>query len=122
MSDDEQANIISPRSGVPGQLAAGSVFRVNDRPDILRPEKATDVSLIIDPARSDLAWARFWNGDHRSYGATVRVTETDSVVIVEILVGILPEAEGLPAPAVAELQELEIPLQAPLAGRQLLSR
>lgn len=118
---DEQANIVSPGSSGPGQPAAGGPFRVSDRADILRPETASNVSLITDPARSDVVWARFWGGDHRSYGATARVTETDSKVIVEVLVGTLPEAEGLPASAIAELQELEIPLQAPLATRTLLS-
>ena len=97
-------------------------FAVDDRADILRPVVATDVSLAPDPERPNVVTAQFWSGDHRAYGASARVTETDTEVTIDILVGVLPEAEGLPSPAVAELQRLDIPLSSPLAGRRLTSR
>lgn len=123
MSDAESPNITSP-SGAPEPSSAqrGDAMAVMNRADILRPVSATDVSLAVDPARSDVVTAQFWNGDHRAYGAFAQVTETAAVVTVEVMVGVLPEAEGLPSPAVAELQRLDIPLSSPLASRRLVSR
>ena len=123
MPDDELPNITSPRSGAPNHVSepSGGAVAVTDRRDILRPVRASDVGLRPEPARPDVIIAEFWSGDHRSHGASARVTETDSEVNVEIFVGVLPEAEGRPASAIAELQRLSIHLSAPLAGRRLTS-
>jgi hypothetical protein len=48
-----------------------------------------------------------------------QVTETPGDVTIEIFTGVLPEAEGQPCPAVAELQEMEIQLTEPLGNRRL---
>jgi hypothetical protein len=48
-----------------------------------------------------------------------QVTETPEGVSIQIVTGVLPEAEGQPCPAVAELQELEVPLRTPLGDRRL---
>ena len=120
MSDDDVANITSPASRPPDQDAeSGGAFAVANRGDVLRPTRVPDVVLTTDPARPDVVTAEFWNGDHGSHGATAQVVENDSEVKVDVFVGVLPEAEGRPAPAIAELQRLDIPLAAPLAGRRL---
>jgi hypothetical protein len=92
---------------------------IASRQDLLQLQRASDVSLVPHPEKVDSVVARFWNGDHRCYGAMSRVTETPAAVTVEIFTGVLPEANGQPCTAVAELQELEIKLAGPLAGRTL---
>jgi hypothetical protein len=124
VSDNDQQNITSPRSGGPNYVSgrSGGAIAVADRPDILHRVRASGVGLRTDPARPDVIIAEFWSGDHRSHGANAHVTETNSEVNVEIFVGVLPEAEGRPASAIAELQRLSIHLSTPLAGRRLTSR
>lgn len=92
---------------------------IESRQDLLQLQRASDVSLVPHPERVDSVVARFWNGDHRCYGAMSKVTETPAAVTVEIFTGVLPEADGQPCTAVAELQDLEIELTAPLGGRAL---
>lgn len=111
------SNVVSPR-GRGGEVGQ-EPRRVVPRSDLLDPKSAPKVSLVPDPARGNVVLARFWNGDHTCYGAMPQVTETADAVIVEIFTGVLPEAEGKPCKAVAELQELEIQLAAPLGNRPL---
>ena len=117
--DDPSGNMASSR--VEGDTAPPetTAHRVRDRPDIIDPVPVSSITLARDPTRDDGVIARFWNGDHRAYGATVRVTETGADVHVAVLAGALPEAADLPVSAVAELQELQIVLAAPLAARRL---
>ena len=111
------SNIVSPQ-GRGGEASQGA-RRVVSRNNLLDLKNVPKVSLVPDPARGDLVLARFWNGDHTCYGAMSQVTETAAAVTVEIFTGVLPEAEGKPCKAVAELQELEIQLAAPLGDRLL---
>ena len=117
--DHQSGNMASPRTDgrtAPPETAA---HRVRDRPDIVDPVPVSSTTLMRDPTRDDGVIARFWNGDHRAYGATARVTETGADVHVAVLAGALPEAADVPVSAVAELQELQIVLSAPLAARRL---
>jgi hypothetical protein len=117
--DHPSGNMASPRAEghtAPPETAA---CRVRDRPDIVDPVPVSSITLARDPTRDDGVIARFWNGDHRAYGATARVTETGADVHVTVLSGALPEAANESASAVAELQELQIVLAAPVGARHL---
>jgi hypothetical protein len=95
--------------------------RVQPRADLRHLTHAGDVTLTPDAERDDVIHARFWNGDEACYGAAARVTETVSAVSVEVVTGVLPEAEGRPCRAIAVFQELEVVLAAPLGTRSLRS-
>ena len=112
-------NIASPPGGAAGSGVPEQPYPVVSRNDLLNLTRASEVSLVPKPGCGDHVLARFSNGSHACYGAMSQVTESPGDVTIEIFTGVLPEAEGRPCPAVAELQEMEIQLSGPLGNRRL---
>lgn len=63
----------------------------------------------------------FQTGAPECYGVDATVTETETVVTVELRSGILPEAVGKTCVMIAVFGTLELQLKTPLGDRQVLS-
>ena len=92
----------------------------------------TDNPAIVDPHPMHVAsWSRaagdnavnvnFTSGTETCYGAHATVQETQQTVTVDLQGGMLPEAAGRACIMIALFGTLEVPLQAPLGDRQVLS-
>ena len=91
-----------------------------------------DNPAIVDshPIRPD-SWSRvagdravalnFYTGTPECYGVHATVAETADTVTVELRGGALPEASGRACIMIAVSGTLNVPLQAPLGSRQVLS-
>lgn len=92
----------------------------------------TDNPAIVDPHPMHVeSWTRsandnavnvnFTSGTDTCYGAHATAQETEQTVTVDLQGGTLPEAAGRACIMIALFGTLEVPLQAPLGDRQVLS-
>jgi hypothetical protein len=92
----------------------------------------TDNPAIVDPHPIPVeSWSRaatdnavnvnFTSGTDTCYGAHATARETGETVTVELQGGTLPEAVNRACIMIALFGTLEVPLQAPLGDRQVLS-
>ncbi len=91
-----------------------------------------DNPAIVDPHPIGVeSWSRagtdnalnvnFTSGTDTCYGVHATVQETSETVTVELHSGTLPEAVGRPCILIALFGTLEVPLEAPLGDRRVLS-
>ena len=91
-----------------------------------------DNPAIVDPHPMRVeSWSRvagdnsinvsFTSGTDTCYGVHATVQETEQAVTVDLQSGTLPEAAGRACIMIALFGTLEVPLQAPLGDRQVLS-
>jgi hypothetical protein len=92
---------------------------VSPRADLVGERPTAPIAVAIDPADDRLVRVRFWNGVTACYGARAVATETPTSVTVAVFTGTIPEAVGKLCIEMAVLQELTVPLTAPLASRSL---
>ncbi len=92
----------------------------------------TDNPAIVDPHPMHVeSWSRaandnavnvnFTTGTDTCFGVHAAVAETEETVTVDLKGGTLPEAVGRACIMIALFGTLEVPLQAPLGDRQVLS-
>ena len=92
----------------------------------------TDNPVIVDPHPMHIeSWSRavddnavsvnFTSGTDTCYGVHAAVHETPDTVTVDLQGGTLPEAVGRACIMIALFGTLEVPLEAPLGDRQVLS-
>lgn len=92
----------------------------------------TDNSAIVDPHPMRIeSWSRagtdnavavnFTSGTDACYGVHATVAETPDTVTVDLQGGMLPEAVDKACIMIALFGTLDVPLQAPLGDRQVLS-
>ncbi|MFA5710150.1 hypothetical protein [Mycolicibacterium sp.] len=99
--------------GIPGQPFADSESLIDLHP--LHIESWTRAQ------RADAVVVSFMTGTPQCYGVHTSVRETPDAVIVDLLGGTLPEAVNRPCIKIAVAGTLEVPLQAPLGDRAVLT-
>jgi hypothetical protein len=105
---------IAPPEVPPG----GVVF--TDNPDIVDPHLLRVESWSRTPSDNAVA-VHFTLGPPECYGVHAGVQETSEAVTVELRSGMPPEALGRMCIMIALFGTLDVPLQAPLADRQVLA-
>jgi hypothetical protein len=101
-----------------GQGLPGVAFV--DNPAIVDAHPMSAESFTRVPG-GDAVALRFTTGTPECYGVHAIVTETVQTVSVELRSGSLPEAVGRACIMIAVSGTLEVPLQAPLVDRQVVS-
>jgi hypothetical protein len=109
-----QADPTAPPEVPPG----GVVF--TDNPDFVDPHPLRVESWSRAP-NDDAVAVHFTLGPPECYGVHATVQETDEAVTVELRSGTAPDAVGRMCIMIALFGTLDVPLQAPLGDRQVLS-
>jgi hypothetical protein len=105
----------TPIEGTPAD--AGRMFAADPAIVSAHPIPFTSWSRVAE----DRIAVNFQIGSPECYGVDASVTETDATVTVELRAGTRPEAVGRMCTMIAVFGTLEVPLQAPLGNRQVLS-
>ncbi len=108
-----ETTVLPERQGLPG---VGFV----DNPAIVDTHPMPAESFSRVPGDHAVA-VQFTTGTPECYGVHATVTETAHTVSVELQSGSLPEAGGRACIMIAVSGTVEVPLDAPLGGRQVLS-
>ena len=116
------ASNVPPASAQPTALPevppGGVVFA--DNPAIVDPHPMP-VESWSRAANGNAVNVNFTSGTDTCYGVHAAVRETEQTVTVDLQGGTLPEAVGRACIMIALFGTLEVPLQAPLGERQVLS-
>jgi hypothetical protein len=110
----------SAETAVIPELPGNSWVVFVDNPAIVDPHPmlAESWSRVADQQAVAL---HFTTGTPECYGVHATVAETPETVTVELREGALPEAGARPCIMIAVSGSLEVPLQGPLGGRQVVS-
>lgn len=109
-----------PRPPAPSEDPDTGWQRIEPMRNLLDPRPAQPEELLIaSDGRTVLI--RFWNGVPPCSGARASVTETATTVEVLLETGANPNAATMTCIALAGAYELAVPLDAPLAGRDLVA-
>jgi hypothetical protein len=103
----------------PPEVPAGGVEFVDD-PSLVNPHPAR-IEGWSRATRPDAVAVHFTSGTPECYGAHATVTETPESVTVDLLVGTRADAVDRACIMIALFGTLDVPLQAPLGDRALLS-
>jgi hypothetical protein len=120
--DDPDAAVTSPSLSVPddGSTPATAWTRIEPTEDLVNPIVATPDEIVADPDDPSAILIHFYGGVQECYGARASVVEeTDSEVTIRLEVGGQPDVGDQACIEIAEAQELQLVLDAPVADRTL---
>ena len=103
----------------PPEVQLGGVV-FTDNPAIVGPHPL-HVESWSRAANDNAVNVNFTSGTDTCYGVHATAQETEQTVTVDLQSGTLPEAAGRACIMIALFGTLEVPLQAPLGDRQVLS-
>ncbi len=109
----------SAESTAPPEVPPGGVVFI-DNPTIV-DSHPMQVESWSRAAADNAVNVNFTSGTDTCYGVHATVQETEQTVTVDLHGGTLPEATGRACIMIALFGTLEVPLQAPLGDRQVLS-
>jgi hypothetical protein len=115
---------VSSPSSLPGtdEPTGPTWTRIEPTDDLLDPVVATPEEIVPDPDDPNAVLVRFYGGVQECYGARARVFgEDDTVVRILLETGSQPDAGDQPCIEIAESQELQVVLDAPVGDRELLA-
>ena len=125
--DDGTSTTVDPDTAVsspPGTDDDGEPVltwtRIEPTEDLVNPIVATPDEIVADPDDPNAVLIRFYGGVQECYGARASVVEeTAREVTIRLEVGGQPDAGDTACIEIAEAQELQLVLDAPVAGRTL---
>jgi len=122
-ADDGDTAVSSPPD-TSGDVDPGVTWtRIEPTPDLVNPVVATPDSIVPDPDDPNAVLVRFYGGVQECYGARATVVEQSaSVVRIRLETGGRPDlAPDVACIEIAEAQELQVVLDAPVAERELIA-
>jgi hypothetical protein len=111
--------VASAESTAPPEVPTGGVV-FTDNPAIVDPHPM-HVESWSRAATDNAVSVNFTSGTDTCYGVHAAVHETPDAVTVDLQGGTLPDAVGRACIMIALFGTVEVPLQAPLGDRQVLS-
>jgi hypothetical protein len=118
---DPDSPVSSPPGTDTGTVPATTWTRIEPTEDLTDAVVATPDELVPDPDDPNAVLVRFYGGVQPCYGARTTVVESDSEVTVTLEVGSNPAGAGQACIEIAEAQELQVVLDAPLGDRELVA-
>lgn len=111
-------------SSLPGTDDAGGDdivwTRIEPTEDLVNPVVATPDELVPDPGDPNAVLVRFYGGVQECYGARATVVEQSAQTVrIRLETGGRPDAGDIACIEIAEAQELQVVLDAPVASRIL---
>ncbi len=117
---DPDTAVSSPPGTDDGSDPGLTWTRIEPTEDLLDPVVATPDEIVADPDDPNAVLIHFYGGVQECYGARAAVVEeTDAEVIIRLEVGGQPDAGDTACIEIAEAQELQLVLDAPVADRTL---
>lgn len=123
-ADDGDTAVTSPPDTGGATVPPGVTWtRIEPTADLVNPVVATPDSIVPDPDDPSAVLVRFYGGVQECYGARATVVEqSDSVVRIRLETGGRPDvAPDTACIEIAEAQELQVVLDAPVAERELIA-
>lgn len=106
--------------GGPDAPTTPSWARIEPTDDLVNPVIAEPQEIVADPEDDSVALVRFYGGVQDCNGARASVVSEDATtIVIRLETGAQPDAGDRVCIEIAEAQELAVPLDAPIAGRQL---
>jgi hypothetical protein len=118
---DPDTAVSSPAVDDDGAASDPAWQRIEPMDELMSSVVATPVELVPDPEDPNAVLVRFYGGVQPCNGAHVSAVETDTTVTVTLEVGSNPTAGGQACIEIAEAQELQVVLDAPVGDRELVA-
>ncbi len=119
-TQDPDTAVSSPPLDDDGAPTDVTWARIEPTDDLVDPIVATPDSLVPDPEDPNAVLVRFYGGVQECYGARATVVEEDDATVrIYLETGGRPDAGDTPCIEIAEAQELQVVLDAPVAERIL---
>jgi len=119
-SGDPDTAVSSPPQTDDGTDPGVTWTRIEPTADLVDPVVATPDEIVPDPDDPNAVLIHFYGGVQDCYGARATVVEeTDSEVVIRLETGGQPDAGDTACIEIAEAQELQVVLDAPVADRTL---
>ncbi len=117
---DPDTAVSSPPLTDDGSTPTLTWTRIEPTEDLVDPIVATPEEIVADPDDPNGVLIHFYGGVQECYGARASVVEeTDSEVTIRLEVGGQPDAGDTACIEIAEAQELQLVLDAPVGDRTL---
>ena len=118
--DPDTAVSSPPATDDDGSDPGATWTRIEPTEDLLDPVLATPDEIVADPDDPNAVLIHFYGGVQECYGARAAVMEeTDTEVTIRLEVGNQPDAGDTACIEIAEAQELQLVLDAPVGDRTL---
>ena len=117
---DPDTAVSSPPQTDDGTDTGVTWTRIEPTEDLVDPVVATPDEIVADPDDPNAVLIHFYGGVQECYGARASVVEeSDSEVVIRLETGGQPDAGDQACIEIAEAQELQLVLDAPVGDRTL---